>query len=232
MMVCAIIPAFNEELRLPGTLAALQSRREIGPIIVVDDGSADATSDAARANGAAQVITLPKNRGKGAALSEGCKAVPTDADIILFIDADLGASATESVKLIKPLVDGDADMAIGLLPPDPVMAAAGQYGGGSGFVVRAARGGLLKRTGVEFRQPLSGQRAMTRAVFDAVGGKFRNGFGVEVGLTLAVAAKGFRIVEVETAFRHRVTGNSAADLLHRARQYADVTLALRAKVRT
>jgi glycosyltransferase involved in cell wall biosynthesis len=222
MKITALIPAFNEELRLPATLAALRSRPEMNRIIVVDDGSTDGTAEAARAAGADEVVSLGQNRGKGAALTEGARRLDAETDIVVLLDADLGPSATEFVKLIAPIIRDEADMTIGLLPPDPALVSAGRTGGGSGLVVRFARHGLLRRTGMKFLQPLSGQRAMKRNVLSAIGGKFASGFGVEVALTIEALKSRFRVIEVETMFRHRVTGNRWPDLIHRGRQFADV----------
>jgi len=84
------VPAYNEADRLPGTLAALHARGEITHIIVADDGSTDATSDIARANGADQgdyPAQEPRQR-RGAHCA--AQAVPDAAEIILLLDADLG----------------------------------------------------------------------------------------------------------------------------------------------
>jgi len=226
MKTTIVIPAYNEEARLPGTLAALRSRRETNQIIVVDDGSTDGTSQAARDGGADVVVIMGKNKGKGAALTEGVKSVKEDADIVVLLDADLGPSATEYIKLLPPILSGECDMTIGMLPPDPLLVALGQSGGGSGVVVSFAREGLLRRTGLHFEQPLCGQRAMKREVLDAIGGRFASGFGVEIALTLAVTSHKFRIKEVDTMFRHRVTGNQWTDILHRGRQFLDVAQVL------
>lgn len=229
MNTTVLVPAYNEADRIKETLEALRARPEIDRIVVIDDGSKDLTADIARAAGADLVIRLAKNEGKGAALTAGAKKIGPAADVILLLDADLGASATECVKLLAPLERGDADMTIGMLPPDPELIAKGMVGGGSGFVVRLARGGIEKRTGLVLQQPLAGQRAMRRSVLEALGGKFASGFGVEVALTLGVAKRGFVIKEVETMFRHRVTGSSLSGTFHRAHQFFDVAAALNSK---
>ena len=211
--VCALVPAYNEGLRMASTIGALRARREIGCIVVCDDGSTDGSAEAARAAGADLVITQP-NRGKGAALTAAYRAAPSNADLFLLLDADLGASASEAVKL---------------LPPDPDFAASGQRGG-SGLVVRLARWGIHRRTGQTFAQPLSGQRGVRRAVLDTMGGQFAPGFGVEVALTLSALGSGYRLVEVPTFFRHHVTGGDWRSLSHRARQLVDVArVVLRAR---
>ena len=220
LRVCALVPAYNEAERIGLTIASLRARPEIGEIVVMDDGSSDGTAAAARCAGAERVLTS-RNGGKGAALTAAYAAARDGADIFLLLDADLGASAGEAVKLLRPLFKGEADMTIGLLPPDPAFAATGQSGG-RGFVVRLARQGIERRAGKTFRQPLSGQRAVRRSVLDTLGGKFAPGFGVEVDLTVRALQAGFRVVEVETEFRHHVTGGDWPSLKHRARQFRDV----------
>jgi len=218
--VCVLIPAFNEAERIALTVAALRLRPEITAVIVMDDGSADGTAEIARAAGATLVLT-GKNGGKGAALSAAYAAARDHADVFLLLDADLGSSAGEAVKLLPLIVAGEADMTIGMLPPDPAFADTGQAGG-RGFVVRLARWGIERRTKHTMAQPLSGQRAVRRTVLDALGGTLAPGFGVEVDLTVRALQAGFRVREVETEFRHKVTGGDWPSLQHRARQFRDV----------
>lgn len=218
--VCALVPAYNEAARVGTTVDALKSRREIAQVFVVDDGSSDDTAAQARAAGADVVLTQP-NGGKGAALTTAYQAARDRGNIFLLLDADLGASAAEAVKLLPALRDGQADMTVGMLPPDPEFAATGQRGG-RGLVVRLARWGIQRRTGQVFAQPLSGQRAVRREVLEALGGQFARGFGVEVRLTVEALRKGYRILEVPTEFRHHVTGGDWPSLRHRGRQFLDV----------
>ncbi len=218
--VCALIPAYNEAERIGTTIAALKLRPEITEIVVLDDGSFDGTAEIARAAGA-DLVLLSKNGGKGAALSAAYAAARERADIFLLLDADLGSSAGEAVKLLPLIWAGEADMTIGILPPDPAFAASGGHGG-LGFVVRLAQWGIKRQTQREFHQPLSGQRAVRRAVLDALGGTFAPGFGVEVDFSIRALGAGFRVVEVETEFRHKVTGGDWAGLRHRAVQFRDV----------
>ena len=101
-------------------------------------------------------------------------------------------------------------------------------GGGHGFVVRLARDGIEEATGWVAEQPLSGQRAFTREAFDAAR-PLAAGFGVEVGLTIDLLRKDFRVVEVPASFYHRVTGTDWRAKRHRARQFWAVWRALRAR---
>ena len=218
--VCALIPAYNEADRIAVTVAALRMRPEITEIVVMDDGSSDNTAALARAAGASQVLIGP-NGGKGAALSAAYAAARELGDVFLLLDADLGSSAGEAVKLLPPIFANEADMTVGLLPPDPAFAASGQSGG-RGFVVRLARWGIQRRTERVFAQPLSGQRAVRRSVLEALKGRFAPGFGVEVDLTVRALQAGFRVREVPTEFRHNVTGGDWQSVQHRARQLRDV----------
>jgi glycosyltransferase involved in cell wall biosynthesis len=223
--VCALIPAFNEARRIGATVAAVRSRPEVSTIVVADDGSTDATAARAKEAGADIVLNL-RHGGKGAALSEAYRAAGGEAEVFLLLDADLGSSATELVKLLQPLLAGVADMTIATIPPDPD-AHRERRAGGHGLVVGLARRAIERRTGLVVSQPLSGQRALRREVVDSIGGRFADGFGVEVALTIAASHAGFRILEVPAEFRHAVTASNIKGALHRARQFVHVARAAR-----
>ena len=140
-----------------------------------------------------------------------------DADVVLLIDADTGNTATAAEALIGPVVDTSAAMTIAVLPD-----AAGR--GGFGFVVGVAREALLRATGQRFAAPLSGQRAIRRAVLDKVALAPR--FGLEVGLTLDVMEMHEIVIEVDAAFDHRHTGRTVAGFAHRFTQGRDLVRAL------
>src|ERR1700674_3236264 len=108
-----VIPSFNEELRLPVTLAEISayiraSKRET-EVIVVDDGSTDRTADVANAfQGEIQrlrVVANKKNRGKGYSVRHGM--MEAHGRIVLFTDADLSAPIDEADKLLAALADHD-----------------------------------------------------------------------------------------------------------------------------
>ncbi|HSK28279.1 MAG TPA: glycosyltransferase, partial [Jiangellales bacterium] len=193
--VAAVIPAKDEQQRIAATVEAAATIDGVDLVVVVDDGSTDATAAVARAAGAV-VVSHARNRGKGAAMESGAAAVaaieareqgPKSPRALLFLDADLGGTAAAAAPLTVPVLDGTADMSIATLPPQP--------GGGHGFVVGLARDGIERATGWRPTQPLSGQRGLTRTAFEA-GLPLATGFGVETGLTIDLLRQDLRVLEV------------------------------------
>lgn len=228
--VAAIIPAMDESARIGATVTAAKQIPGVDIVLVVDDGSADDTGVLARRAGA-EVITHPKNKGKAAAMMTGAFALRnreiSDADpgvepshrALLFIDGDLEDSAINTAPLAEPVLAGDADMTIAILP------AQKRKGGGFGFVVGLAKKGIAELSGFAATQPLSGMRCLSREAFDAAL-PFAAGWGVEAAMTIDVVNAGLRVEEVECDLHHRVTGRDLKAQLHRAAQYRDVARAL------
>jgi len=226
--VAVIIAAKDEAARIVTTVSAARRIAGVDLVIVVDDGSSDATGRLA-ADAGAVVLSHQRNRGKAAAMATGARAVADKdtndpavsggARLLLFIDADLEHSAANAAALVAPVASGDADMTIATLPPQSTS------GGGHGFVVRLARNGIERLAGWAPTQPLSGMRCLTCEAFEAASPLAR-GWGVEVGLTIDVLGAGLRVLEVPCELQHRVTGSSWLGQVHRARQYRDVWLAL------
>lgn len=116
-----VIPAFEEGARLGDSLATvftfLTENAASSEVIVVDDGSNDATADVAKSvcekfSGiASNVIRYEENRGKGFAVKTGLLAAK--ADIALFSDADLSTPIDEMSKLVDPIKNGEYDVTFG-----------------------------------------------------------------------------------------------------------------------
>ena len=211
-IVSVLIPAYNEEKFIKATLDAVKSISEVHRIIVVDDGSEDMTVNLARAAGVV-VVTSEQNSGKGGALNLGARSVD-NCDIVVLLDADLGHTAAEARKLIIPILEGIADMTIAQFPRL-------KHKGGFGLVKGLAHKGIKHFTGLEMQSPLSGQRAMTKAVFNKIL-PFASGYGVEVALTINVARMGYRVKEVPVHMTHDLTGRDLRGFIHRGKQFKDV----------
>lgn len=116
-----IIPAYNEAARLGESLRVvfeyLNEQIPDSELIVVDDGSSDATPDVAQESFsqagsiAAQLIRVEPNLGKGHAVRRGL--VAARAPIAIFTDADLSTPITETPKLVNPIERGERDLTFG-----------------------------------------------------------------------------------------------------------------------
>lgn len=210
--ISVIIPAHNEAETIQAAVRAAFSIPGVAEVVVVDDGSRDATASLAAEAGATRVISHPHNMGKGAAMNTGWRAASND--VLLFLDADLGGTAVEGRKLAAPVLAGDADVTIARF-------RKGARGGGLGLALRLARWGVKMLTGHTVEFPLSGQRCMGRCVVEAIGG-FSARFGVETAMTIDILRLGFRVLEVDTCMTHRITGRDAAGFAHRGRQLLDI----------
>ena len=212
--VVAIIPAFDRADTVGATVAAVRGLA-VDEVVVVDDGSADATAEKAAAAGA-RVVRLPANAGKGAAVAAGVAATP-DAWVYLLLDADLGASAANAGELLGPVIAGEADMVVGVLP------GAGR-GGGFGVVRALAGAGIARATGWRPRAPLSGQRAVQADLLRRL--ELAPRFGLETALSIDALRAGARVVETDVDLRHRHTGRRLEGFVHRGRQGRDIASAL------
>jgi hypothetical protein len=197
------------------TVRALRGLEGVDDVLVVDDGSIDDTAEVARASGA-RVLRLPVNRGKGGAVSAGVEATP-EADVYLLIDADVGDGATAAAALLEPVLAGEADLAVGVLP-----AAGGR--GGFGFVRDLARAGITRACGFRPEAPLSGQRAVRAPLLRSL--ELAPRFGLETAFTIDAVRAGARVIEVPVVMGHRQTGRTLAGFAHRARQGRDIARAL------
>jgi glucosyl-3-phosphoglycerate synthase len=213
--VTALVAAHEESDRVGETVRALCSIPRLECVVVVDDGSSDATAARASAAGAT-VLRSGQHRGKGGALEGALRRLPP-AHVWLFADADLGESAARLEPVLAEVIEGRADLAIAVSPP--------QAGGGLGMVRRFAGGSIRVLAGIHVAAPLSGQRALTATALASCRPLAR-GFGVEAAMTIDAARGGLRVVEVPADVTHRSTGRGARGFAHRGRQGLDVLRAL------
>ena len=165
--VSAIIPAHNEAARIPSVLKAVVGHPDLSEIIVVDDGSRDATSEVVRGY-PVTLITLPKNEGKSRALARGIETAK--GELLLFLDADLSGLTTEDVSaLLAPVIRGEATVSMSL------------RFNGRGFWRAIGINAILRRVRIDY---LTGERVIPRAMLlphlEEI--KRLSGFSIEVYL--------------------------------------------------
>lgn len=175
MKVAAIVPAYNEEKTIGVVLAVLKRVDILNDIIVVDDGSRDATAEYARAFGV-RVIKNSRNCGKGASLERAAKAA-SDADILVFVDADLvGLQPFHIMSLVYPLLHlGHEGMVVGFRD----------------------RGNILTWLMMHCLPAIGGERALRREIFCSF---LKEGivpdFGVEIALNAYCAKHRIPVVRI------------------------------------
>ena len=108
LKVSAVIPAYNEANRIVRTIN--QARPFVDEIIVIDDASTDRTASLAKEHGAI-VFTQQKNKGYIDAIKYGFRKA--NGEVVITLDADGEFSAQDIPALLKPIIDGSADMVQG-----------------------------------------------------------------------------------------------------------------------
>ena len=159
--VAAIIPAHNESATIAGVVEVACSSRYVDEVIVVDSVSTDDTAKLAGEAGATVVVSdVP---GKGEAMAAGVAA--TDAEIILFLDADLLNLTVQHVdRLVRTVTEEGAAMSCGLFD----------------------RGPLLNTIFLNFLPILTGERAVRREVFESLEPDDVEGYRIEAALNSRV----------------------------------------------
>jgi polyisoprenyl-phosphate glycosyltransferase len=164
----AVIPAWNEAATVGAVVYAALDARLTDEVIVVDNASSDATANVAAAHGA-RVVHEPTT-GKGEAMRAGVAAAG-DADVIVFLDADLFGLGPHHVDgLVASVIGGDADMACGLFD----------------------RGPVANPIFLEGLPVLTGQRALRRELFEELDLRDVRGYRVEAALNSLVAQQRLR----------------------------------------
>lgn len=208
MRVAVILPALDEEEAVAATLAELAAAGNAegipGPleIIVVDNGSRDATAEVARRAGA-RVVAEPR-RGYGSACLAGIAALAAEAEAVVFFDADGSSDPAELPALLAPIARGEGDLVIGVRAPSGVEAGAmtPQQRFGNRLAVT-----LLRWLHGIPAADLGPFRAIRRQALERLGMRDA-GFGWNIEMQIRAARAGLRVVEVPVRFRRRRAGRS------------------------
>ena len=226
------IPCFNEASRIGGTVRAtldyLAAESPEAELIVVNDGSTDATSSIVRDALAGSKIqnrfleNFP-NRGKGAAVRTGLLAATMP--IGLFFDADLSTPLSEIPKVIEPIANGDVDLAFGSRALDRKLIGVHQpwrreqAGRVFNMIVRLA-------TGMPFWDTQCGFKAFRLDVCRPILEKAHTiGFAFDVELLFLAYRAGLRLREVPVRWNH--SEGSKVRVIHDSLRMLREVIALR-----
>ena len=200
MKSIVIIPAFNEEVAI-GTIVK-RSLAYVDEVLVIDDGSADRTSQIAEDAGA-RVIRHPTNLGKGVSLKDAFDRVQ-GYDIVVTIDGDGQHNPNEIPEIMRPILEDRADLVNGSRYLDgfddetPAYRRVGQ---------RVLDIATNVTSGTNVTDSQSGFRAFSGKTIPCF--RFRDtGFGIESEMLADAAENNFRIVEVPITVRYDVENSS------------------------
>jgi glycosyltransferase involved in cell wall biosynthesis len=214
-----VIPALNEENTV-GSVVTAVPRRIVGigdvEVIVVDDGSTDATRDVALEAGADRIIAHRRNRGLVACFNHGvAMALARGADVVVHLDGDGQHDPALIPRLVGPVLSGDADLVVGVRPlADP----------GSGTFVRRygnrVAAWLFRRAfKVQVRDVTSGYRAFSREALLQLNVVSDHTYTLES--LIQAARKRLAVAEVSIPAQKRVFGESR--VTHSVRRYIGAT---------
>jgi len=218
----AIVPAFNEEKAISGVIKEIKELSIPIDVVVIDDGSTDRTSDAARDSGA-EVITLPFNLGIGGAVQTGFKyAVKFDYEIAVQVDGDGQHIASEIKELFDALENSGADVAIG-----------SRFLKDRGFKSSKARQvgiGMFKFVnslviGQKITDNTSGFRAYNKRAIAFLSENYPTDYP-EPESVIILKKNGFKLVEVPVDMREREHGKSSISSFKAAYYMIKVFLAI------
>ena len=204
--VTAIIPAYNEQISVGSV--ALEASKYVDRVIVVDDGSTDRTAEIVELAGA-ELIKHQKNMGKGEALKTGFEAAK-NSDIIVTLDADGQHKTSDIPKLVKPIMDGQADLVNGSryingdIKDTPIYRRIGQN-------ILDIATNLNAKVNVTDSQ--SGFRAFSRRTLPVF--RFeQSGYGIESEMLIEASNADLKIKEVEIDVRYDVDGSKQNPIKH------------------
>jgi glycosyltransferase involved in cell wall biosynthesis len=206
--IIACIPAYNEERTIARVV--IEAQKYVDKVLVCDDGSRDLTGEIAERLGA-EVIRHDRNMGYGAALASLFeRAREMGPDVMVTLDADMQHNPNDIPKLVKPILDGEADIVIG---SRFLSECAEEVPRGRRLGIRAitklARAASYK--GLTDAQ--SGFRAYSRKAIELIA-PTEQGMGASIEILLKAAEKGLRVREVPIKIRYDVERPSTHNPLY------------------
>ena len=221
--VLVIVPAFNESGNIQRVVEELLSLPLSVSVLVIDDGSRDGTAREAKSSGA-KVVSLPVNLGIGGAVQTGFQyALRQNFDLAVQVDGDGQHDVSFLEKIISPVAQHQADMAIGSRFIPPYLGYQSSFIRRIGIHFFAGLIGFL--TGVRVTDSTSGFRAFNRRLIKAFARNYPHDFPEPEAIVLAKRL-GARIIEVPVKMRKRETGVSSIRYLRTLYYMIKVTFAI------
>lgn len=198
MNLAVIIPAYNEEPTIAGVVNEFKSALPEAKIYVGDNNSQDETARLAQEAGAEVIFCSRK--GKGHTVRKMFEEI--DSDYYIMIDGDQTYSAANVREMIAPVVQGKADMVIGVRK----QASKRSFSTTHRFGNRILTSFINFFFRVKLNDVLSGYRIISKKMVDDLM-LLAKGFELEVELTIRALQEGFTIVDMPAEYRHRPKGS-------------------------
>jgi len=196
-----MIPAYNEEKTIGKVIEEIPRKIEgidSVEVLVIDDGSTDRTAEFAKKAGADYILIHKKNLGLARTFKDGLDfSLALKADIIVNIDADAQYNAREIPKLIKPILNGEADMVLG----DRCIEKLDHMPKSKKIGNKIASWVTRKLSGLPIRDAQTGFRAFSREA--ALKLNILGEYTYTQETIIQAAKKGLKIVEIPVEFRRR-----------------------------
>ncbi len=223
MRTLVIIPAYNEQDALPGTVSELRAQHPDLDVVVVSDGSTDQTADVARSLGV-RVLDLPFNLGIGGALRTGFRfAVREGYDAAVQFDAD-GQHDPAHIKALTHALEEGADMVIGSRFAET--SAHYDVGGTRRGAMRVLQIVVRLLSGRRYSDTSSGFRGFNRSVLTFFSRNYPSEYMESVESLILATFEGFDVVEVPVDMRPRSAGVASSRRLRLAYHYLRLLLVL------
>lgn len=203
------IPAWNEEENLPAVLSDLAAELPDVDVLIVDDGSTDATAEVAHAHGA-QVLSLGENRGLRIGIAAGYREARRRGYAFCGrVDADGQHPAAELARLLDRVRSGECDLAVGSRFAEGEGYDERRYAPSPSrrFGIGLLRRAMRVRLGRRFDDPTSGMAAANAAAMEVMAEPYASG-APEVEALLRLHEAGLRVEEVAVHMRPRASGTS------------------------
>jgi glycosyltransferase involved in cell wall biosynthesis len=219
----AVVPAFNEQQNVGRVIEEIRAFDPGLDIVVVDDGSVDATAAVARENGAV-VLQLPFNLGIGGAVQTGFRyACEHGYDLAVRVDGDGQHDPSQLGRIIAPVVAGEADIAVG---SRFVEDGEGYRSSRSRRVgIRLLAVVVSRIVGRRVTDTTSGFQALNRRGIALFARDYPHDYP-EVEATVMVSRHRLRSVEVPVSMRERSSGRSSITALRSVYYMLKVLLAI------
>lgn len=198
-VVDVVIPARDEEATIGDVVRSIP-RPLVRRVVVVDNGSADAT--VARAAEAGAVVVREPRAGYGSACLSAISAMPDDTEIVVFMVADGSDDPAYLARLIDPIARGEADLVIGSRTRGEVEPGAMTLPQRTGSLLAAV---VLSLRFQQLTTDLGPFRAIRREALGSLDMRDRT-YGWTVEMQIKAFRKGFRVVEVPVSWRNRRGG--------------------------